>query len=510
MDIKLIIWDLDDTLWTGTLAESSDVHLNASRADYIRQLNQRGVVSAICSKNDHETARQKLMEFGLWDEFVFPRISFSPKAPAVKQIIQDMQLRPENVLFIDDNMVNLREVKFLIPEVLVVDATTELCDQCLEALLEQYQNVRKSRVQEYRMLEARVTDSQSSNMPQEDFLRTCDIRVSMVHRMDNLDFASRIEQLINRSNQLNYTKSRVAAGSIPDLVSSILTYDCFSIFVWDRYGYHGLVGFVALEKERHLVHFVFSCRIMHMGVENWVMNEVRRLFPQADFSQIALAPRPVDWIRNGSFHDADVRKMIYENEFAEAARSPNLRIMANCQSGAIAHFSGLAKDAVFDNAPQAFDPKNIIDRVFYLRFFLNEDFKGQFFPDHLVYGAFVDYANGYWPGISEADLMTSVYALCVERFCRFVETTGRNALVIIPFEDAPDSKLPQHFGVTRKRLAHFNQIWRSAVEAHPRVKLLDLNRIASEEEAIDVRHYGVPLLKKIADNTRSWYDKVSA
>lgn len=507
MNIKLIIWDLDDALWSGTLAEKDDVHLFAHRVDYIKALNNCGLVSAICSKNDPDNARQKLVDFGIWDEFVFPRIAFTSKGPAIRQLIADMQLRAENVLFIDDNIHNLREVQHLLPEINIVDATTDLCDRLLQQLLEQNQGVPKNRVQEYRMLEARLKDNRASDLPQEEFLRSCDIRVAMVHRMDNLDFAPRIEELINRSNQLNFTKSRVASGSISDLSSDILRYDCFSIFVWDKYGYHGLVGFAALEKERQITHFVFSCRIMHMGIENWVLNELKHLFPHLDTSTVPVRPSSVDWIRKESFHDNAVRSKIYENEFAAKAELPTLRIMANCQSGAIAHFSGLSGSAMFDNAPQAFDPRNIIDRVFYLRFFLTGEYADQHYPQMLVYGAFVDYANGYWPDVTNHDLESALYPECVHRFCEFVENSGRTALVILPLESAPEHKIPRNFGVTPDRLACFNAIWRLYADAFSSIEILDLNLITTEAEALDVRHYSVEALKKIADCTREWHDR---
>ncbi|WP_337267138.1 HAD-IIIC family phosphatase [Oryzifoliimicrobium ureilyticus] len=510
MNIKLIVWDLDDTLWSGTLAENDDVQLFSERAAYIRTLNGQGIVSAICSKNDTDVAKKKLIEFGLWDQFVFPKISFSPKAPVIKQLISEMQLRAENVLFIDDNIHNLQEVKHLLPDISVVDANTDQCNLTLIDLLEQTKGVRKSRIEEYRMLETRLRDSQTSNLPQEEFLRSCEICLTMVHRMDNLDFASRIEELINRSNQLNFTKSRVAAGSAPELISDILRYDCFSIFVWDKYGYHGLVGFAALEKERSIVHFVFSCRIMHMGIESWVLQELKRLFPDLDTSNIPVNPEKADWISGRAFHDSDVREKIYRGEFFNQQEPRHLRIMANCQSGAIAHFSGLAGKATFDNAPQAFDPKTYIDRVFYLRFFLSEEYKLQHYPKLLVYGAFVDYANGYWPGIADEELEMNAYPHCVLQFCNFIQQTDRKVLVIIPLEEAPDHKIPSHFGVTRERLAYFNAIWRHVANDFSNLEVLDLNRIATAEEAIDVRHYSVPLLKKIADQTRAWHDHMLA
>src|SRR5690606_23598033 len=105
---KLLIWDLDDTLWRGTLAEGDVPVLYELRAEAIRRLNLAGVVHSICSKNDAAKARSELERFGLWDQFVFPEISFEPKGELVKRIIGDMQLRAPDVVFIDDNEMNLR------------------------------------------------------------------------------------------------------------------------------------------------------------------------------------------------------------------------------------------------------------------------------------------------------------------------------------------------------------------------------------------------------------------
>ena len=61
--IKVVIWDLDDTLWKGTLAEGDDVQLLENRVAIIKELNKRGIVNAICSKNDPDKAKSKLEEF---------------------------------------------------------------------------------------------------------------------------------------------------------------------------------------------------------------------------------------------------------------------------------------------------------------------------------------------------------------------------------------------------------------------------------------------------------------
>ena len=68
---------------------------------------------------------------GLWDCFVFPKISFSPKGPIVKQILDEMHLRPENTIFIDDNNMNLREVEHYVLKVTTLDALDDNTDNIL-------------------------------------------------------------------------------------------------------------------------------------------------------------------------------------------------------------------------------------------------------------------------------------------------------------------------------------------------------------------------------------------
>ena len=159
MKVKLIIWDLDDTLWEGTLAEGDTLHLSEFRAEIIRSLNTHGIVNAICSKNDFNMAKDRLDQLGLWDEFVFPKISFSPKGPIVKQILEEMHLRAENTIFIDDNNMNLREVEHYVPGITTLDALAADTDAVLQKILNDNTHVNKSRVDEYRILEEKVEKS---------------------------------------------------------------------------------------------------------------------------------------------------------------------------------------------------------------------------------------------------------------------------------------------------------------------------------------------------------------
>ena len=67
--VKMVIWDLDETLWEGTISEGA-VTLDPARMDLVRSLNRRGIVNGICSKNDLAQVRTYLQDAGIWDEFV--------------------------------------------------------------------------------------------------------------------------------------------------------------------------------------------------------------------------------------------------------------------------------------------------------------------------------------------------------------------------------------------------------------------------------------------------------
>ena len=69
--IKLVIWDLDDTLWQGTLSEG-DVFPIQERGEWVQRLARCGILNPICSKNDPAAAAEKLKSLDLWEYFVFP------------------------------------------------------------------------------------------------------------------------------------------------------------------------------------------------------------------------------------------------------------------------------------------------------------------------------------------------------------------------------------------------------------------------------------------------------
>ena len=262
-NIKLIIWDLDDTLWKGTLSEG-DVILPKENADLIRRMADCGIVSSICSKNDASAVLEKLKEFELQDYFVFNSIDWTPKGERVSRMISDMGFRQENVLFIDDNTTNLNEVTYYAPQINIAEPAV------IPSLIDYFKEVEPkdlghTRLANYKILEKKqICKSHYSDNIQ--FLFSTNTRVEI--KRDCIAEIDRIAELVKRTNQLNYTKLRSSKEELLTLLSDE-TVDAGYVTVEDDFGKYGIVGFFAIKNNR-CIHFLFSCRTIGQGVEQYV------------------------------------------------------------------------------------------------------------------------------------------------------------------------------------------------------------------------------------------------
>lgn len=271
--IKLIIWDLDDTFWCGTISEEG-YSLPDVNVKLVKDLTDAGIINSICSKNDYDTTKAELVKLGLWDYFVFASINWENKGKRIESIIDRMALRPVNVLFIDDNTFNIQEAKYYLPELQVA------MPEVIPNLIAQLDKIAKKdishkRLKQYKVLEEKaiVAESFDSN---EEFLFSSNIQVQIQY--DCLTKAERLHELLLRTNQLNYTKRRI---SFEDLLSILQnpSYHCGYVTVTDNFGDYGIVGFFA-ETHGRLEHFLFSCRTMGQMIEQWVYAQLH--FPELE------------------------------------------------------------------------------------------------------------------------------------------------------------------------------------------------------------------------------------
>ncbi|GBR29293.1 hypothetical protein AA0473_1983 [Acetobacter orleanensis NRIC 0473] len=169
--VRLVVWDLDDTFWEGTLSEG-EIKPRLDTLHMVRELNNRGIVSAICSKNTYKDTREFLERMGVWNDFVFARISWNPKGPQVKDIVEKIQLRPESVLFIDDNLMNINEVKVAVPGIRVAEPDI-IKNWQSNPIFAGKPDLKHKRLKSYRILEAKQNDKEEVGGDNEQFLRAC-------------------------------------------------------------------------------------------------------------------------------------------------------------------------------------------------------------------------------------------------------------------------------------------------------------------------------------------------
>lgn len=262
-NIKLIIWDLDETFWRGTISEGTITPI-AENISFIKDTSDMGIIHSICSKNDYSAVQQEMTELGVWSLFVFSSVDWSAKGARVKSIIDRMKLRCVNVLFIDDNVQNLEEARYFCPGLLTAGPDVLHSMYACAAAAPKTDTAHK-RLEQYKVLEKKEA-SREEFASNEEFLMSCNIRVEMAY--DCINHVDRIAELVIRSNQLNYTKVRASKEELLKLFSDSAA-KCGYVSVSDQFGKYGIVGFFSVKNERAL-HYVFSCRILGMRVEQYI------------------------------------------------------------------------------------------------------------------------------------------------------------------------------------------------------------------------------------------------
>jgi FkbH-like protein len=261
--IKLVIWDLDDTFWRGTLSEG-EVYPVEENCELVKELSRRGIVNAVCSKNDYAPTMAKLKKMGVADYFVFPSIDWTPKGGRIAKMIKNMGLRAVSCLFLDDNVVNLNEAQFYSEDLMVAgpSAVAELAEYVKST---EPSDADLKRLKQYRVLETKqkAKEKAGDNMA---FLYASNTRVEL--HEDCEEVADRLFELVHRTNQLNFTKNRCSREEFDALLADADAH-CGYATVKDNFGDYGIVGFYAV-KNNHCEHFLFSCRTIGQGVEQWV------------------------------------------------------------------------------------------------------------------------------------------------------------------------------------------------------------------------------------------------
>lgn len=291
---KVLVLDLDGTLWGGVVGEDGiggiQVGTESPAAEafrefqrYLLALKSRGVLLAVCSKNNEADARLPFerhdgMLLGL-EDFACFRAGWAPKPGALREIAEALNLGLDSFVFIDDNPVERQLVREQLPEVTVVELPDEPADyiaaletgRWFETLAISTEDRRRS--QSYQA-EARRCAAREEAPSMEAYLEG----LRMVGRCGafDRDRLQRVAQLIQRTNQFNLTTRRHSMERL-ERMSEDPAYWTQWFALEDRFGEHGITGLVIARIGKGvwtLDTFLMSCRVIGRGFEDWMLATV--------------------------------------------------------------------------------------------------------------------------------------------------------------------------------------------------------------------------------------------
>ncbi|WP_111977555.1 HAD-IIIC family phosphatase [Algibacillus agarilyticus] len=320
--VKCVVWDLDNTLWDGTLLEGGIKGLRPNVFTVIKTLDERGILQSIASKNDHQSALSQLEQLGLTDYFLSPQINWGAKSGSIERIAKDLNIGLDTFAFIDDQAFEREEVSFAIPEVLCIDAAdTDKIPELPEFKPRFITEDSARRRQMYQADLQRQTVEEHFDGPQEKFLTSLEMKLS-INPAGESDL-KRAEELTLRTNQLNTTGYTYSYDEL-NLFRQSYNHQLLVASLEDKYGDYGKIGLVLIERfEGNWVIklLLMSCRVMARGVGTVLINHLRN---QARNNHVRLLAEMLPNDRNRMMY------MTYKfNHFSEIDKQGELVIFEN-------------------------------------------------------------------------------------------------------------------------------------------------------------------------------------
>ncbi len=272
--VKLVVVDLDDTLWRGVAAEGTLGVMEGWPLGFLESLvylKKRGILLAIVSKNNEEFIvsnwNQIVQGQIALTDFAPRKINFRSKADNLAEILQEMNLRPENTVMIDDNPVERAAIEAALPGVRVLGRNLYYLKRILLWSSETQRSVITSEsAQKTEMVRAQLErETIRKQLSHDEFLKTLCLRLtlSVVRSTKDLQM-NRALELFNKTNQFNTTGERYTLEQCHQFFLS--GRELYVLHAEDRFTQYGLVG-AAWFHANCLEHFVLSCRVLGLGIE---------------------------------------------------------------------------------------------------------------------------------------------------------------------------------------------------------------------------------------------------
>jgi FkbH-like protein len=313
---KLVILDLDDTLWGGVVGEggwekirlgghdpSGEAFVDVQRA--LKRLTNRGVVLAIVSKNEEAVALEAIDRHPEMilrrDDFVGWRINWQDKAHNIASLLSELNLGSDAAVFLDDSAFERARVRDALPDVLVPEVPSDPIQypaflnglRCFDTPLISDEDRRRTSMY---VADRGRTALQKDVQSLARWLELLELEVSVERLSDsNLERAA---QLFNKTNQMNLATRRLAAAELLAWAQST-THALWTFRVKDKFGDYGLCGIasvVSSDGETYVNDFLLSCRVVGRGVEDAMLATVAQHAKQS--GAISLAGEYIPTPRN--------------------------------------------------------------------------------------------------------------------------------------------------------------------------------------------------------------------
>ena len=285
---KLIILDCDNTLWGGTVGEDGIDNIKYSEDDdgkifedaqrHLKYLKSQGFLLSISSKNNENDVWKAFHKRNMQltkKDFLFPKINWFEKYENIKRILKEMSLKEDDVLFIDDNKLEIDKIKKKLPKISVFSS------QDVSEYLEQLQS--HPRLQKIEILKEDIKKYHQYNLKKKyENLKTKlsnldDIYYELRQKIKIINLNSsninRAEQLFNKTNQFNFSTNRYNKKQLINFKNkSEATIKLISLK--DKFGDHGIIGSYVLIQKKNFIFitdFLLSCRILSRKIEEYLI-----------------------------------------------------------------------------------------------------------------------------------------------------------------------------------------------------------------------------------------------
>lgn len=311
--LKVIVLDLDDTLWGGTIGETSPEALQISQEGFgnvfrhfqlwLKALRDKGMLLAVVSKNDPETARSAFQNpdncLQLADFAAF-KAGWGPKSEAIQEIARDLRIGLDAFCFIDDQAFEREEVRKALPGVMVPDLPADPAEwipflarsgrfEPAATAPEDASRTRWLQEEETRRHKRREFADYTA------FLQSMKMRARMAPLSPQL--LDRARQLLLRTNQFNLRTLRHSRGFL-ERISTAPDWKGLVFGLRDTHGDYGWISLMLLQFSSETPEIAFmdswvmSCRVFERGMEDWILQQVASELRPIGISALLTEYRP--------------------------------------------------------------------------------------------------------------------------------------------------------------------------------------------------------------------------